>query len=85
MSVYIYLTVFFILFLFVVFIHIPLDYTLSISESQFEDFINDTDDSMATYALDTRTKARTVWTYWPIWIFLALALWAIFIAQKERG
>lgn len=83
MALYAYLAIIVILFAFIAIIYNSLDYALDTSEDEFKAMINDSSDAIATYSLSTRSTIRDVWTYFPIFMFILLLIWAIVAVQRE--
>ena len=53
-------------------------------DSAGRDFINDTNTSLSTSALNTMDIIGNVWTYWPFFIILFLVLFMLVAGQKKE-
>jgi len=83
MALYVYLSIIVIVILFIGIIWNSLDFTLTTSDAEFESMINDTNDTIVTYSLNTRNTIRNIWKYWPVFMFLVIMIWGIVAIQRE--
>lgn len=84
MALYVYMTIMLILFAFIAIIYNALDYALDTMNPEVRDWLgNSTNDTIATYSINTRSTMRTIWDYWPVFLFIVVLFWGIVAVQRE--
>lgn len=82
-SAYVYFAILVILFVFIMLYNIFTEPMTEI-DSSMRSYINDTNSSLASEALNTIDTINNVWVYWPLFLILALFIWMVVASQRRE-